>query len=324
MNDIESKKLAPLLILEILKKNSDFNHPITQEEIINYLDNDYGVKLERKAIGRNVQLLIDAGYEIETSKKGTYFDGQLLDDSEIHLVIDSILASKHISESQSKSLINRISTLSNKYFKKHIKNIYSLGQRDKTESNVLFLNIEIIDEAIEKDKQIKYDYNKYGIDKQLHKTSTQIISPYQLLLHNQRYYLMGYSDYWKHIVYHRLDRISNMEIIDEPLKEIRTIKGYENGIDYKKLSTQMPYFNSTEEPINISFYADEWIIDQVIDWFGKDIDIKKEKEKVKVTIKALPTPTKYWLLQYIEHITIINPSSLANSINNLLKGDKDE
>ncbi len=310
MNDIESKKLAPLLILEILKKNSDFNHPMKQDEIISYLDREYGVSMERKAVGRNIQLLIDAGYEIETSKKGTYFDGQLLDDSEIHLVIDSILASKHISEAQSKSLINRIASLSNKYFKKHIKNIYSLEQRDKTESSNLFLNIEIIDEAISKDKQIKYDYNKYKIDKKLHKTSTQVISPYQLLLHNQRYYLMGYSDYWKHIVYHRLDRITNMDIIDEPLKNIRTIKGYENGIDYKKLSTQMPYFNSTEEPVKISFYADEGIIDQVIDWFGKDIDIKEEKGKIKVTIKALPTPTKYWMLQYGEHVKLLQPKKL--------------
>lgn len=305
MNDIESKKLAPLLILEILKKNSDFNHPMKQEEIISYLDREYGVSMERKAVGRNIQLLMDAGYDIETSKKGTYFDGQLFDDSELHLIIDSILASKYISVPQSKSLINRISSLSNKYFKKHIKNIHSLEKWDKTESNTLFLNIEIIDEAIFKNKQIKYDYNKYGIDKKLHKTSTQYISPYQLLIHNQRYYLMGYSDYWKHIVYHRLDRITNIEIIDVMLKDIRTIKGYENGIDYKKISTQMPYFNSDEEPVKIMFLADERIIDQVIDWFGKDIELKKVKDKVKVTIKALPTPTKYWLKQYSDYVKLI-------------------
>ena len=312
MNDIESKKLAPLLILEILKKNSDFNHPMKQDEIISYLDKEYGVSMERKAVGRNIQLLIDAGYEIDTSKKGTYFDGQLLDDSEIHLVIDSILASKHISAQQSKSLINRIASLSNKYFKKHVKNIYSLEQRDKTESNSIFLNIEIVDEAISKDKQVIFDYNKYGIDKKLHKTSTQIISPYQLLLHNQRYYLLGHSDYWNKIAYFRLDRITNMCIYDKPLKEIRTIKGYENGIDYKKLSTQTPYLYADEEPVKISFYADESIIDQVIDWFGKDIDIKEEKGKIKVTIKALPTPTKYWLLQYGEHTFVLEPKYLRD------------
>ena len=143
MVDLEHKKLALLHILDILKYHSDCNHPLTQQEIIDRLESDYGILVERKTISRNIALLKEAGINIESDKRGTYFDDYLLDDSQIHLLIDSILASKHISESQSKELIDRISSLSNKYFKKHIKNIHSLGQRDKTKG------LEIAKEFIE-------------------------------------------------------------------------------------------------------------------------------------------------------------------------------
>ena len=319
MNNFEPKKLALLRILDILKYYSDFDHPLTQEEIINYLEKDYGVVIERKAVGRNISLLKEAGIEIESDKRGTYFNNQLISDSELHLIIDSILASKHISQNQSKSLIDRIASLSNKYFKKHIKNTYSLSQRGKVHNEQLFNNIEIIDEAIEKNKKVKYTYNKYALDKKLHKSADHIVSPYQLLLHNQRYYLMSLDDRWKNMAYHRVDKITNIEITNEELIDIRTIEGYENGINYKELATQMPYFNSTERPEIIKFYCEEGIVDQIVDWFGDDVIFNEEDNKIKVTIKANPISITYWLLQYIQYIEVISPSYLKDRILKILK-----
>ena len=58
----EPKKLAPLRILEILKEGSDEAHPMTQTEIAERLERDFGIVLERKAVARNLQMLGDAGY----------------------------------------------------------------------------------------------------------------------------------------------------------------------------------------------------------------------------------------------------------------------
>ena len=319
MSNFEPKKLALLRILDVLKYYSNYDHPLTHEKIIKYLEKDYGITLERKSVSRNISLLKEAGINIESDKRGSYFYGQLLSDSELHLIIDSILASIHISEAQSKSLINRVASISNKYFKKHIKNIYSLGQRNKTHNEQLFKNIETIDEAIEKNKQITYTYNKYGLDKKLHKSANHKISPYQLLLHNQKYYLMGRDERWKNLAYHRVDKITNIEIINESLIDIRTIKGYEHGIDYKELATQMPYFNSTFRPEIIEFYCDEGIVDQIVDWFGEDVLFNEENNKIKVTIKSNPISTIYWLLQYIQYVEVIGPVSLKNRILKILK-----
>lgn len=58
-NNLEAKKLLIIRIMQILEYYSDANHPLTQEEIIKKLYDDYGIDAERKAIGRNVALLQD-------------------------------------------------------------------------------------------------------------------------------------------------------------------------------------------------------------------------------------------------------------------------
>lgn len=64
MNSLEPKKLALLRILQILEEYSDYDHPLKQEEICERLDKEYGIVIERKAIGRNLSLLKEAGYDI--------------------------------------------------------------------------------------------------------------------------------------------------------------------------------------------------------------------------------------------------------------------
>ena len=59
MSSIEPKKMAVLRILQILQEYSDCDHPLTHEEIAKKLDYLYGIELERKAIGRHINDLIN-------------------------------------------------------------------------------------------------------------------------------------------------------------------------------------------------------------------------------------------------------------------------
>lgn len=214
MESFEPKKLALIRIWQILKEYSDYDHPLTQDDIARHLESDYGIVIERKAISRNISLLKEAGAEIESGRTGSYLERRDFEDSELKLLIDGVLCSKYITAKQSKDLIDRLCGLSNKYFRSHVKNIHSVNDWYKTDNQALFYNIELIDTAIEEGKQIHYDYNKYGVDKKLHKSSHQYMSPYLMILHNQRYYLMAYSEYWGNMAFHRLDRITNMNISD--------------------------------------------------------------------------------------------------------------
>ena len=314
MESFEPKKLALIRVLQILERHSDSEHPIKHEKIVELLESEYGLTIERKAIGRNISLLCEAGYEIETTKKGSYLAERTFEDSELKLLIDGVLSSKYITPKQSKELIEKLCAQSNKYFKKHVKNVYSVQDWNKTENVAVFYNIEIIDEAIESGRQIKFDYNKYGADKKFHRSAIHTVSPYQMILHNQRYYLMGYNEKWKHIQYYRMDRITDIELLDTMRTSLKTIKGFEYGIDYKRFSQSMPYM-FFDEPQAIEFIAGVWAIDQIIDWFGKDIRIEERQDgRFLVKVRASVNAMEYWAMQYLNAVEIISPLELRERI----------
>ena len=320
MESFEPKKLALIRIWQILKEYSDYDHPLTQDDISSKLEEEYGIFIERKAISRNLSLLKEAGVEIGSKRAGSYIDCRDFEDSELHMLIDGVLSSKHITARHSKDLIDRLCSLSNKYFRSSVKHIHSVNDWSKTDNQALFFNIEMIDSAIESGRQIHYDYNKYGADKKLHRSSEQYVTPYLMILHNQRYYLMAYSEYWGNMVFHRLDRITNMTVTENKGTPITTVQGYENGINYKELSSAMPYMY-TDKPVPVVFIADTGIIDQIVDWFGTDIRIMKtdDENKVRVTVKASPNAMEHWAMQYISHVEVVSPEPLRNQIKESLE-----
>lgn len=313
---METKKLALLRILEILQERTDEGRPLTYDEIVGILQRDYGIEVERKLVGQNISLLKEAGYDIETTKKGAYLASRPFENSELRVLIDGVLSSKHITPTQSKDLIERLCGLSNRYFRKHVKNIYSVQDWNKTENVAVFYNIEIIDEAIERGRQVCFEYNKYGADKKLHRSAVHNVSPYQMILHNQRYYLMGYNEKWQHMQYYRMDRITGISVTENKQTPLRNIKGFESGIDYKRFSQSMPYM-FYDEPQTVEMLAESWAIDQIVDWFGKDIRIEERQDgrfliRLKVSINAM----EYWAMQYVNGVEVLAPQELRERIKN--------
>lgn len=310
---LEPKKLALLRILQILEKYSDCDHPLKQEDIARYLSRDFGIEIERKAIGRNVSLLKEAGIDIGNTKQGSYLAFRDFDDSELRLLIDGVLASKYITAKHSKQIIEKLCGLSNVYFRSHVKNICSVEQWNKTDNGQLFLNISIIDEAIENERQISFDYNKYGADKKLHKTARHNASPYQLILHNQRYYLMAHNEKWQNMGFYRLDRITDMQISTDAATPLRSVEGYKNGINYREISSALPYMFA-DKIERVEFIADDGIADQIVDWFGDNARIARLGDRLKVAVNVSLNAMEYWAMQYLNAVEIIYPKSLRDKI----------
>lgn len=320
MSSLEPKKLAIIRILQILHKHSDADHPLTQDEIATYLLNDYGIELERKAIGKNIAILRDyfcddndVDIDIVSDKHGSYMLSRPFEDSELRMLIDGVLASRHITANHSKKLIEKLCNLSNTYFRSHVKNIYSVNDWSKTDNAALFLNIDIIDGAIEEGKKVVFVYNKYGEDKKLHKSSDNVASPYQLILHNQRYYLMACNERWGNMTYYRLDRITDMRLLDEPAIPLRSVEGYASGINYKEIATSLPYM-FTDKPEHVEFLCDGWVLDHVVDWFGDNARISRQGERYKVSVRVSPMAMEYWAMQYLNAVEITFPQSLRQKI----------
>ena len=65
MYGVQPKKLLILNILDILRRESDKDHRLSQRDIADRIAAQYGMEPDRKAVKRNLMDLIDFGYDIE-------------------------------------------------------------------------------------------------------------------------------------------------------------------------------------------------------------------------------------------------------------------
>ncbi len=167
-----TEKAIAICLLEIMLEYSDENHILSMGEIISKINGKYGMKPDRRTIYSAFETLIELGYDISLYKdngKGYYLLDRHLEPSEAHLLSDAICTFPFISERQTAHLLSKIQSLVSVYDRKQIRNL-SVSRSDlKTVNKVVFYNIEMLDEAIEKKVKVKFDYCDYGVDKQLHK-----------------------------------------------------------------------------------------------------------------------------------------------------------
>ena len=333
MDTKQPKKMLIMNILSILKKYSDENHRLSQKEIKDLLEREYDMKVERKAIKRNLMNLLDAGYDIEcteavrVNKNGeeeTIYTDWYLDrsfsDSELRLLIDSLLFSKHIPYSQCKELIEKLEGLSNCYFKSRVKHIQTLPD-NAPKNTQLFYTIEVLDEAITKGRQVSFHYNEYGTDRKMHPRIKKdglvreyVVNPYQMVATNGRYYLICNYDKYDNVSNYRLDRITDIKLVDTPAKSMKKVRGLENGLNLPKHMAEHIYM-FTGESVPVVFKAKRYLLTELYDWFGNDIKFLDEsKEEVTVRVNVNMEAMRKWALQYAVHIKVISPEKLVDMV----------
>lgn len=316
MSDIHPKKLVILYILDILQKYTDEEHRLSQKEIQNILKREYEMTVDRKAVKRNLLNLIEYGSNIEyrevsrkdifrkkdsVSYKGTsdFADQEISEDDllwtdfylkqkftneELRLLIDSLLFSKHIPYSQAKELIKKLESLSNIYFKSCSQYIYPLPV-ERTDNKQVFYNIAILDDAIRKKKKVLFEYAEYHTDKKMHLKKREdgsvreyIITPYQMAVQEGKYYLICNYDKYDDISNYRVDRIRNIQILEEKGKPFETLKwsGHQpmNLNEYMK---EHVYMYSSENAF-VKFRIVKAMISDVIDLFGKGVNFSEETD----------------------------------------------
>lgn len=158
MDARDNKKMLNMLIMEILRKHTDENHSLTQQEILKHLRQEYDVECDRRSVKSNVLLLKELGekfdYEIDM-EKGYKLLSREFDDAELRILIDSVLFSKSISTSQAKALIKKIESLASKYFKKKVKHVCNLPEKlNRTINKRAMYSLDSINDAIEEKRKI--------------------------------------------------------------------------------------------------------------------------------------------------------------------------
>ena len=62
--NMAEKKHSVLALLKIFIEHSDMEHLLTVKDIQRYLDVEYGIKLERRTVYSNIEMLRAADYQI--------------------------------------------------------------------------------------------------------------------------------------------------------------------------------------------------------------------------------------------------------------------
>lgn len=312
-----SKELALLRILEILWNDSDPEHPLTQKAIAEKLENDYDITLERKAIANKISLLAEAGFHIEKAEKGNgcFLSRRTFERYEIRILIDSVLCNRLLPPKAAATLIRKLERQCGRCDDGTRINLYAASNWTRSNEMRPLYCIEPIDAAITRRKPIQIFYGKYRADKKRTQSSKPVVSPYAMLFYNQRYYLFAYNNNRKQLVFYRIDHILDVkEREDYQYKPIREIKGFENGLDYRKVSEGMPY-PFFDEPEPVVLRTTENMVDQMIDWFGPDVAVQEEGDgTIRVRVKASLPAMRLLALQYAASLEILEPESLRKDI----------
>ena len=335
MSNPKPKKLS-FVILEILRQYTDADHTLNQNDIAELLKKEYDIKADRKSIKRNLTALWEMGFPIEFQETRRMYpnkDGVMEEsfiqhdfyierdftDAELRLLIDSLLFSKHIPYSQCKELVEKLGGLSNRYFKSRVRFIQTF-EETKPKNPQLFYTIEIIDEAIAAGKQVAFTYNEYGTDKKLHpkRDREYIVNPYQMAATNGRYYLIGNYDKYDNLANYRMDRITNIRLLDTPVKPKEQVKDGKHFSLPKHMAEHLYMFSG--ESIPVTFRMKKIIMNDVIDWFGSDIAFTDETEdEVTARVTVNWSAMRYWAQQYCRHVRVLTPTDLADTVKNDLQ-----
>lgn len=336
-----AKKMLPMLILEILKENTDIDHTLSQKEIREKLSRDYGMDVDRKSVKRNIDNLIELGFDIcydeivrmnpdpktgvpeNNSMRSNLWLRHDFEDSELQLLIDAMMFSNHIPKQQRKDLINKIAGLSSRHFQSHVKHISSTAQY-LPQSPQLFYVIGMLDEAIRKKRKIKFHYMEYGADKKFHPRTRPdgsireyVCSPYQMVASEGKYFLICNYDKYDDISNYRIDRMADVEILDEKIKPFSKLEGSEKAdLDLNKYMEEHFYMYAGKTA-NVKLRVSKSFLGDVIDLFGLNVKVSKQDEDsyivdVRANEEAMFQFAKGWGPEVI----VLKPARLVKRLAN--------
>ena len=313
-----SERANALCILEILKEYSDSEHILTMKELIYKMRQIYDIEIDRRTVYSAVSLLRKMGYDVskyEENKVGYYLRSRTFEPSEILLLTDAIYTFPFIPQKQSEDLIKKLQKQLSIHKRKEHKHLTLVKSEKKTDNKQIFWNIEQLDEAISKKRQVSFTYCRYGLDKKLHprREKAYVVNPYGMVFMNEHYYLVCNYIGLPDTNLYRIDRMKDILILDEEWSKKPEKKD-------EMLDAEYAFPGSAEY---ITMYCDNIVLSDVIDKFGTGVFVSRlDDERFKLRFKASLTGVKFWALQYLPYVEVIEPKWLRNEIVDNIKNNR--
>lgn len=323
MEKSESKKLIPLYLQQLFLEKTDKSHYIKMPDILSHLETK-GIYADRRTIYDAISLLNYIDFEIvKVKEKGStkyHHPKRLFNRNELKFLIDSIAASKFLTNKKSKELINKVKSLGSDFDSLSLNRTVLLDKRIKSMNDKVFKNLDGIYAAIAANRQIAFQYLHWNPQRQLvSKTGKEyIVSPFAVSLSDDNYYLISFDSNANELRHYRIDKMQSV-IITEKERERKDLFQSFNIVDYSRKTFAM--FGGKEETVTLE--ATNNLAGVFIDRFGEAAAIRPSKNNpdsfiVRITVNA--SPQFYaWVFGLGAGVKIISPESVIVDFINMTK-----
>ena len=313
-------KLRPLYLAKILYEQTDEEHYLTTVQLINILEEKYGISAHRQTIKSEIELLRKFGIEIEEVKsvQNRYnICSREFENSELKLLIDAVESAKFITAGKSKELVAKLSSIAGNFGAEKLKRNVCCEGRIKSDNERIYIIVDTINEAINEGKKISFPYFQYNVKKQhqlKHDGEAYVLSPLHLVWNGDFYYLVGVAEN-NAVRNFRVDRIAKCPTILEE-NSIQAPEDF-NIDDY--INTTFRMFNA--EHTDVELLCDNDVIDSIIDRFGENIEITEAAtENFRITVNVATSHIFYsWIFGFGGKVKILRPENIRSEYEEMLK-----
>ena len=318
----ENQKLKMLYLMKIFREETDDLHALTMPQIIEKLA-DYGVNADRKTLYEDFRLLREFGADIIAEKEGRSYYYHLgsrdFELPELKLLVDSVQSSKFITDRKSNQLIRKLESLVSKYEGSRLHRQVLIAGRIKTMNESIYYNVDKLHEAIGSNRQIRFKYFDYDLNKEMvprYDGRWYKFSPWALMWDDERYYLVGYDSKYGMIIHYRVDKMTEIGIVDEP-REGQEAFGKFNIAHY----TNTLFGMYVGEETKVTLEAENGMINVLIDRFGKDIIIAPVDDghfRTTVTV-AVSRQFLGWIMSLDGDVRIVAPAGVVDTMKEAIR-----
>ena len=304
---------------EMFAEDTDADHGITMKEIQDKVELQFGIRPDHKTIISDIDALEGCNVEIQRAA-GRRKDYRLLkgeDDlnvMEVKILIDLIQSSRFLAPSISKTLIRKLEKLCSIYERKTLNRKVIVPNRERSENTNILYAMNSIHEAIEANKQIRFKYYGYDLDKKKfyhHWGNEYRVSPYALLYHEGVYTLIAIPAKDNRI---RMYRVDHMEEVTISHAERLNHEVF-GAIDLEEFAYRT-FGLSFKRYCDVTLNAHISLVDAVIDRFGMNVEFKPiSKEVFTFTVPVAVSPEFFgWVISFGGRMKIVSPLNVRLAI----------
>lgn len=319
MAEEKNQKIKLMKIMEILRQETDEEHPMTKVELAARLV-AMNVSCSPRSLIRDIKLLNEQGYEIMERlmghEKGYFVCDRSFSVPELKILIDAVQAAGFVTEKKTGELVDKIAALGGSHRAAILKgNIVKFNTRKHT-NETIYYTVGFIEDAIQRNKKIVFRY--FDLDENGQKVYRRdghhyVVEPVALVFNEDNYYLIVYSEKHDGTANYRVDRIDSVEIIDDPISDkARSLR--RKVARYTEEAFKM--FNGQPETITLRFT--DKLIGPVLDKFGEVTKMTRvDDHTIEATVQVRIAPTFWgWLFQFGTDMDIMEPEALKEEYKN--------